>query len=109
MSIINDNSEHDKKITKDRKIKLIRKCINHPQKRAIRICDECDESFCNECLTEYWSHNFMSYAYMGEQKKFTKEYLCKNCERKKRRKGVFMASFLLILLLLFIGFSIYNS
>lgn len=91
------------------KSRKINRCINHPEKRSIRYCEQCDEPFCNECVTEYWSHNFISYAYLGETKKFSKEYLCHACSAKKRRKGVFMASLLLIILFLFIGFSIFNA
>lgn len=85
------------------------KCFNHPGKRAIRYCENCDNSYCNDCLIEFWSHNFISYAYLGEEKNFRKEFLCKNCAKKKRRKGVLMATSLLIILSLFIGFSIYNA
>ena len=80
-----------------RKIKR-QKCLNHPDKSAVRFCDRCDEPFCKECINEYWSHNFLGYAYLGEQKDFRKEYLCEDCERIKRRKGLYLSSSILIIL-----------
>lgn len=86
---------------KDKKIKknLIReKCQNHPDKSAVRYCDRCELSFCNDCIKEYWSHNFLSYAYLGESKDFNKEYLCFDCEKSIRRKGLTLSIVILAIL-----------
>lgn len=86
----------EKTVTKKIKIETRRNCINHPEIKATRICDNCDEPFCNDCMNEYWSHNFLSYAYLGEQKDFRKSWLCNNCTKRKRRKGLLSAIFILV-------------
>ena len=86
---------NDKKLIKKLKRE---KCQNHPDKSAIRFCDRCDLAFCNDCIKEYWSHNFLSYAYLGESKDFNKEYLCIDCERSIRRKGLILSTTILIIL-----------
>lgn len=78
------------------KIDLRNNCTIHTEKRAVRICDDCDMPYCNDCIKEYWTHNFLSYAYLGESKDFKKHWLCSNCMTKKRRKGVITAVFVLI-------------
>lgn len=84
--------------TQTQKIKIEKRsnCNNHPDIKATRVCDDCDEPFCNECIEEHWTHNFLSYAYLGEKKDFTRYWLCKNCLSKKRRKGIASALFILI-------------
>ena len=88
--------DSEKAAPKKIKIESRRNCTNHPETKATRICDQCDEPFCNDCMQEYWTHNFLSYAYLGEKKDFTKHWLCKNCLKKKRRKGLFTALFVLV-------------
>lgn len=85
------------------------KCANHPERRAIRFCDRCDKPYCQECTRQYWSHNYIRYAFLGEQKRFDKEYLCVNCEKAKRRRGIAVTSVLLVIIVIFILGSIYNS
>ena len=78
----------------------------HKSIQAARMCDNCDLPFCNQCIVEYWSHNFISYAFLGSQKDFTKEYICKMCEKKKRRKSLYISILLLALIGMFIfGFA----
>ena len=74
------------------------RCTLHKSVQAARMCDRCELPFCNECIIEYWSHNFLSYAYLGSQKNFTKEYICKHCEKKQRRKGLTISILVFILL-----------
>ncbi|MHA2362922.1 MAG: B-box zinc finger protein [Candidatus Hodarchaeales archaeon] len=105
------NSNSTLNATKDRKkVRQLSKvdCNNHKSIRAIRYCDNCDQPFCNDCVNVYWTHNFLSYAYLGERKDFKKEYLCKLCMKKKRRKNLFLSGGVLFLLLIFILASIYN-
>lgn len=84
------------------------KCNNHPDRRGLRFCESCDQPFCKECIEEFWAHNFLSYAFLGEKKDFSKEYLCSNCVKKKRRRGVLIATSLLVLFGIFIIASIFN-
>ena len=86
---------HNKKMKKKLKRET---CQNHPDKSAVRYCDRCDQAFCNDCIKEYWSHNFLSYAYLGESKDFHKEYLCVDCERSIRRKGLTLSVVILMIL-----------
>jgi hypothetical protein len=89
-------------IVEKKKVKIDSRsnCTIHQEKKATRQCDDCDAPYCNECMTEYWTHNFLSYAYLGEKKDFSKFWLCKDCVRKKRRKGVFSAVFILVSVIL---------
>lgn len=88
------------KNTKDMKktVKIISRtnCTIHPDVKSTRICEECDQPYCNDCVELYWTHNFLSYAYLGEHKDFTKHWLCKRCVKKKRRKGVMTAILILL-------------
>ena len=91
-------------------LKEVRKsyCTLHTSRRAYRLCENCNDPFCKEDIVESWSQNFLSYAYMGSKREFTKEYLCQRCERKKRIRYVGFATFLLILFGIFIlGFAFY--
>lgn len=81
----------EKTVKKSIKIESRNTCTNHAEIRATRICDDCDLPYCNQCIKEYWTHNFLSYAYLGEQKDFRKHWLCNNCLKKKRRKGLLTA------------------
>ena len=83
-------------VKKKIKIETRTNCTIHSDIKSTRICENCDQPFCNDCMTEYWTHNFLSYAYLGEKKDFTKHWLCKNCLKKKRRKGVITSILVLI-------------
>ena len=83
-------------VKKKIKIETLTNCTIHSDIKSTRICENCDQPFCNDCMTEYWTHNFLSYAYLGEKKDFTKHWLCKNCLKKKRRKGVITSILVLI-------------
>ncbi|OLS19958.1 MAG: hypothetical protein HeimC3_42840 [Candidatus Heimdallarchaeota archaeon LC_3] len=81
-------------------------CVLHTKRRAYRLCDNCYLPYCKEDIVESWSHNFLSYAYLGSKKEFKKQSLCKSCERRKRRNSVGFAVFLLIVFGIFIlGFA----
>lgn len=81
-------------------------CTLHSSRRAYRLCENCQNPYCKDDIVEFWSHNFLSYAYLGSKKEFTKEYLCRECERKKRIRKVAFATFLLIIFGIFIlGFA----
>ena len=86
----------DSKTIKIESSKNRNNCVNHEDKRATRTCDECDQPYCNDCMNEFWTHNFLSYAYLGEKKEFNKHWLCKDCVKKKRKKGVLTAVFVLV-------------
>ena len=86
----------EKTVKKKLKIEPRTYCVNHTEIKSTRICEDCDQPYCNECMTEYWTHNFLSYAYLGEKKDFKKHWLCKNCLRKKQRRGVLTALFILL-------------
>ena len=77
-----------------------RTCIIHIARPAARFCESCDRPFCREDLVEYYSGNFVSYAFLGAKREYTKSYLCKACERSKRVKSVSVASVILIIFLL---------
>ena len=71
-------------------------CKNHLTTKASYMCGKCENFFCNECIVEYWSHNFLSYAFVGQKKYFIQEFICKRCERLSRIKGIVIALALLI-------------
>ena len=86
----------EKTVKKTIKIASRTNCSIHTDIKSTRICEDCDLPYCNDCMSEYWTHNFLSYAYLGERKDFTKHWLCKRCVKKKRRKGVLTAIFILL-------------
>lgn len=71
-------------------------CKKHATTKAAFMCEKCKNFFCKECIVEYWSHNFLSYAFVGQKKYFIQEFICKSCERSSRIKGVIIAIALLI-------------
>ena len=89
------NEKRDRLIQKELKKSY---CVIHINRRGYRKCESCGLIYCKEDIVESWSTNFLSYAFMGQKKDFKKEYLCKSCERSKRRKSVFFATFLLIVI-----------
>jgi hypothetical protein len=81
-------------------------CVIHTSRKAYRLCGHCQQPYCKEDIVESWSQNFLSYAYLGSKKEFSKEYLCRYCEKRKRIRNVGFATFLLILFGIFIlGFA----
>ena len=91
------------------KIESRNNCTIHSEKRAVRICDDCELPYCNDCIKEYWTHNFLSYAYLGESKDFKKHWLCIDCMNRKRKKGVLTAIFILFgVIILTVLMLIYN-
>ena len=85
----------EKTVKKKFKIESRTNCTIHSDVKSTRICEDCDLPYCNDCMTEYWTHNFLNYAYFGEKKNFKKHWLCRTCLRKKKRKGLLTAIFIL--------------
>ena len=89
------------KIINEKKIlKEVQKsyCVLHTKRRAYRLCENCDLPHCKDDIVESWSHNFLSYAYMGSKKEWKRQYLCRACEKSKRQRTLFFSVFLLIIL-----------
>ena len=71
-------------------------CKNHLTTKAVYMCEKCDGFFCDKCIVDYWSHKFLSYAFVGQKKYFIQEFICKRCEKSSRIKGITVALALLV-------------
>jgi hypothetical protein len=52
----------------------IPECVNHPERYAAGVCNDCGQNFCSECLHTY---------YLKTQSDRAVLYLCPNCFRKR--------------------------
>ncbi|MEM3699519.1 MAG: hypothetical protein QXL57_01445 [Candidatus Bathyarchaeia archaeon] len=69
---------------------LIQRCPNHPDTLAIGLCNDCNKSYCDNCL------------YIFETKN-EKLYLCVRCHKNRTQASRAKAIFLFIASMIFIG------
>jgi len=57
-------------------------CSSHPENQAIGLCDDCKESYCDNCLHVLSSHPFLRVKSLSVVEK--RPHLCSNCLRKRK-------------------------
>jgi hypothetical protein len=87
-------------------VTMTKYCYIHKTKEAFKECENCGNNICHDCSEKYWHTNAISAMFSPQKQNQQEMTYCPSCLKRARIRNTIITSFLLIVILGIIVFSI---
>ncbi|MHA1953124.1 MAG: hypothetical protein ACXAAM_05035 [Candidatus Heimdallarchaeaceae archaeon] len=90
-------------------VNMTKYCYIHTTKESFKECENCGNNICHDCSEKYWHTNAISAMFSPQKQTQQEMTYCPRCLRKAKIRNTIITSFLLIVILGIIIFTILFS